>query len=200
MYGRSHFYNQSENGGVGMPDEDYMRQLTLGTDSAFDILVFRYHKPLFGYVYRLLHDEKLAEDIVQETFLKIYQQGKKGFVPDQFKPWMYKIATNACKDYWRKPMSRLEYITDKDMEGTGQIHHIIDHQIERQWMVESLNQLSVDYRTVLYLRFYQDLKYSEIALALDISINTVKTRIARGLKHLKTILRADERKGAKGNG
>lgn len=97
-------------------------------------------------------------------------------------------------------MSRLEYITDKDMEGTGQIHHIIDHQIERQWMVESLNQLSVDYRTVLYLRFYQDLKYSEIALALDISINTVKTRIARGLKQLKTILRADERKGAKGNG
>jgi RNA polymerase sigma-70 factor (ECF subfamily) len=176
-----------------MQDEEYMRQLSLGIDSAFDILVFRYHKPLFGYVYRLLNDEKLTEDIVQETFLKIYQQGQKGFVPDQFKPWMYKIATNTCKDYWRKPTSRLEYVTDKDIEGTGQVHHIIDHQLERQWMVESLNQLSIDYRTVLYLRFYQDLKYSEIALALDISINTVKTRIARGLKLLENILIADER-------
>ncbi|CAH2715133.1 RNA polymerase sigma-H factor [Neobacillus rhizosphaerae] len=176
-----------------MQDEEYMRQLSLGIDTAFDTLVFRYHKPLFGYIYRLLHDEKLAEDIVQETFLKIYQQGLKGFVPDQFRPWMYKIATNTCKDYWRKPMSRLEYATDKEIEGTGQVHHIIDYQLERQWMVESLNQLSIDYRTVLYLRFYQDLKYSEIALALDISINTVKTRIARGLKLLENILIADER-------
>jgi len=176
-----------------MQDEEYMRQLSLGIDTAFDTLVFRYHKPLFGYIYRLLHDEKLAEDIVQETLLKIYQQGLKGFVPDQFRPWMYKIATNTCKDYWRKPTSRLEYVTDKDIEGTGQVHPIIDYQLERQWMVESLNQLSIDYRTVLYLRFYQDLKYSEIALALDISINTVKTRIARGLKLLENILIADER-------
>ncbi|MBS4220408.1 RNA polymerase sigma factor [Bacillus sp. FJAT-49711] len=178
-----------------MQDEDYMRQLTLGIDSAFDILVFRYHKPLFGYVYRLLDDEKLAEDVVQETFLKIYQQGQKGFVPDQFKPWMYKIATNTCKDYWRKPVSRMEYVTDKEIEGKGRVHHIIDHQLERQWMVESLNQLSLDYRTVLYLRFYQDLKYSEIAMALDMPINTVKTRIARGLKQLENILVEDERKG-----
>ncbi|MCJ8008279.1 RNA polymerase sigma factor [Lederbergia wuyishanensis] len=182
-----------------MQDEEYMRQLSLGIDTAFDALVFRYHKPLFGYIYRLLQDEKLAEDVVQETFLKIYQQGKKGFVPDQFKPWMYKIATNTCKDYWRKPASRLEYVTDQDIEKTGQVHHIIDHQLERQWMVESLNQLSLDYRTVLYLRFYQDFKYSEIALALDLSINTVKTRIARGLKKLENILVTDERKGVGGS-
>ncbi|GIP64647.1 RNA polymerase subunit sigma [Virgibacillus pantothenticus] len=182
-----------------MQDEEYMRQLSLGIDSAFDILVFRYHKPLFGYVYRLLNDEKLAEDIVQETFLKIYQQGQKGFIPDQFKPWMYKIATNTCKDYWRKPVSRLEYVTDKDLKAKEQVYQIIDHQLERQWMVESLNKLSMDYRTVLYLRFYQDLKYTEIALALDISINTVKTRIARGLKQLGNILAEDERKGVEEN-
>jgi len=178
-----------------MQDEEYMRQLSSGIDSAFDVLVFRYHKPLFGYVYRLLHDEKLAEDIVQDTFLKIYQQGQKGFVPEQFKPWMYKIATNLCKDHWRKPASRREFITDKDMMKKDRVSHIIDHQLERQWMVESLNQLSLDYRTVLYLRFYQDLQYSEIALALDIPINTVKTRIARGLKQLEKILIADKRKG-----
>ena len=61
-----------------MQDEDYMRQLSFGNDSALDTLVFRYHKPLYGYVYRLLQDEKLAEDIVQDTFMKIYQQGQKG--------------------------------------------------------------------------------------------------------------------------
>jgi RNA polymerase sigma-70 factor (ECF subfamily) len=178
-----------------MQDEEYMSQLSFGNNSALDALVFRYHKPLFGYVYRLLQDEKLAEDIVQETFLKIYQQGKKGYVPDQFKPWMYKIATNSCKDYWKKASTQQEYFTDKNVEEKGQIHHIIDRQLERKWMIESLNQLSFEYRSVLYLRFYQDLKYAEIALTLDLPINTVKVRISRGLKYLEGIIEEDDRKG-----
>ncbi|CAM4007252.1 RNA polymerase sigma factor [Lederbergia lenta] len=181
-----------------MQDEDYMRQLSCGNDSALDILVFRYHKPLYGYVYRLLQDEKLAEDIVQDTFLKIYQQGRKGYTPDHFKPWMYKIATNSCKDYWKKSSTKREFFTDKNMQD-GQIYHIIDRQLERQWMIDSLNQLSIDYQTVLYLRFYQDLTYAEIALTLDIPINTVKTRIARGLKQLEGVLIEDERKGVGAN-
>lgn len=179
-----------------MQDEEYMRQISLGIDSAFDTLVFRYHKPLFGYVYRLLQDEKLAEDLTQETFLKIYQQAKKGFLPDQFKPWMYKIATNSCKDYWRKASTNREVYSDIEMGESSQIHSIIEHQVERQWLVDGLNQLSLDYRTVLFLRFYQDLPYADIAVALDIPLNTVKTRISRGLKQLEKILKEDERKGA----
>lgn len=179
-----------------MQDEEYMRQLSFGNDSALDTLVFRYHKPLYGYVYRLLQDEKLAEDIVQDTFIKIYQQGRKGFVPDQFKPWMYKIATNHCKDHWKKASTQREYFTDHHAEGDGKIHHIIDRQLERQWMIDALQQLSPDYRAALYLRFYQELKYAEIALTLEIPLNTVKTWIARGLKQLEGILREDDRKGA----
>ncbi|UVI30981.1 RNA polymerase sigma factor [Paenibacillus spongiae] len=182
-----------------MQDEDYMSQLSNGHDSALDTLVFRYHRLLYGYAYRLLQDEKLAEDIVQETFLKIYQQGKKGYVPEKFKPWMYKIATNSCKDYWKKASTKREHCTDRDVEEEGQIHHIIDRQLERRWMIDSLNQLSFEHRSVLYLRFYQDLKYAEIALTLDIPINTVKGRIARGLKYLEGILREDEPKGVGAN-
>jgi RNA polymerase sigma factor (sigma-70 family) len=179
-----------------MQDEEYMHQLSFDNDSALDTLVFRYHKPLYGYVYRLLQDEKLAEDIVQDTFMKIYQQGQKGYIPDSFKPWMYKIATNCCKDYWRKASTKREYSTDEIVEGQGKIHHIIDRQLERQWMIDSLDLLPPDYRMVLYLRFYQELKYTEIALALEIPLNKVKTWITRGLKKLEGILLEDERKGA----
>ncbi|MBW7474785.1 RNA polymerase sigma factor [Paenibacillus oenotherae] len=181
-----------------MQDEDYMSQLSFGNDSALDALVFRYHKLVYGYAYRLLQDEKLAEDIVQETFLKIYQQGKKGCVPEQFKPWMYKIATNGCKDYWKKASTQREHCMDKSLEGMEGIHHIIDRQLERKWMIDSLNQLSFEYRSVLYLRFYQDLKYAEIALTLDIPVNTVKVRISRGLKYLERILKHEDREGVKG--
>ena len=179
-----------------MQDEDYMRQLSYGNDSALDTLVFRHHKPLYGYVYRLLKDEKLAEDIVQDTFMKIYQQGQKGYIPDSFKPWMYKIATNCCRDYWRKASTKREYSTDRIVEGGGKVHQIIDRQLERQWMIDSLEQLPPDYRMVLYLRFYQDLQYAEIALALEIPLGTVKTWISRGLKQLEKILLEDEQKGA----
>ena len=86
-----------------------------------------------------LQDEKLAEDIVQDTFMKIYQQGQKGYIPDSFKPWMYKIATNSCRDYWRKASTQREYFTDRNVEREGKIHHIIDRQLERQWMIDSLN-------------------------------------------------------------
>lgn len=178
-----------------MQDEDYMKQLALSHETAFDALVFRYHKPLHGYVYRLVQDEKLAEDIVQDTFLNIYQQGKKGFIPDHFKPWLYKIATNHCKDYWKKASTRREHSTDDQViKSKGQIHHIIDHQHERQWMVESLNQLPINYRTVLFLRFYQDLTYAEIAVTMDRPINTIKTWLTRALKQLEIILKEDERK------
>lgn len=174
-----------------MQDEDYMRQLSLGIDSALDTLVFRYHKSLYGYAYRLLQDEKLAEDMVQETFLKIYQQGKKGCVPDQFKPWLYKIATNSCKDYWRKASTQREHVSAQSAPEQGDVRPIIDRQLERKWMIDLLNQLSFEYRSVLYLRFYQDLKYAEIALILELPINTVKGRIARGLKYLEGILKEE---------
>lgn len=177
-----------------MLDEQYLTELASGNESAFDSLVFRYHKPLFGYLYRLLHDEKQAEDLVQETFLKIYQEGKRGFIPEKFKPWMYKIATNRCKDYWKKASTKREFATEGIYDNPSQVYHIIDHQIERKWMMESLNQLSLDYRTALYLRFYQDLKYEEIALTLEIPLNTVKTRISRGLKQLEKILQENEGK------
>ncbi len=177
-----------------MLDEQYMSELASGNDSAFDSLVFRYHKPLFGYLYRLLHDEKQAEDLVQETFLKIYQEGKRGFIPEQFKPWMYKIATNCCKDYWKKASTKREFAKGDLYDNPSQVYHIIDHQIERKWMIDSLNQLSLDYRTVLYLRFYQDLKYKEIAMTLEIPLNTVKTRISRGLNQLGEILQKSEGK------
>lgn len=182
-----------------MEDEEYMKQLSYGNDSAFDPLVFRYHKSLYGYVYRLTLDEKLAEDIVQETFIKIYNEGKKGHVPDMFKPWIYKIATNLCKDYWKKGSTQKEKLTDVIIDKNVPIQNIINLQMERKWMLEALSKLKIEYRTVLYLRFYQDLKYSEIALALDLSINTVKSRITRGLKHLEVILKLDARKGVEGN-
>ncbi|MFD2168596.1 RNA polymerase sigma factor [Tumebacillus lipolyticus] len=169
-----------------------MLELASGNDAALDMIIIRYHKPLFGYLYRLTLDEKVAEDLVQETFVAIYQQGQQGIVPQRFKPWLYKIATNACKDYWKKASFRKESLQAPPREQTSQVANLIERQVERQWMIDALNQLPIMYRTVLYLRFYQDLKYSEIASVVDLPINTIKTQVGRGLKKLECILREED--------
>jgi RNA polymerase sigma factor (sigma-70 family) len=94
-------------------DEHYMQQLAAGNQSAMDALILRYHRALYGYVYRMTMNEHITQDIVQETFISLYRQAEKGNVPDQLKPWIYKIATNLCKDYWRKASTRKEIAVDQ---------------------------------------------------------------------------------------
>jgi RNA polymerase sigma factor (sigma-70 family) len=174
-------------------DEDYMRQLAQGVDAGMDAILLRHHKPMFGYLYRMTLDERVAEDLVQETFVTVYQQGLRGFVPDQFKPWMYKIATNLCKDYWKKASTRNETPSDSPaQEMHSEVPNVADRQVERQWMIDALNQLPLSYRTALYLRFYQDLTYAEIAAVLDLPVNTVKTHVSRGLQQMENILQKEE--------
>lgn len=176
-----------------MKDEDLLRELVIGCESALESLIHRYHQPLYGYVYRMTMNEQTTADIVQEAFMNLYRQVQHGRVPEQLKPWIYKIATNLCKDYWKKASTRHEIPWAQDSElFEMRTIHIMDHQIERQWMLESLNQLHQDHRIIIYLRFYQDLSYEQISETLEIPLNTVKSRLFRGLKQLEAVIDADQ--------
>ncbi|WP_422656701.1 RNA polymerase sigma factor [Paenibacillus sp. EC2-1] len=176
-----------------MKDEDLLRELVIGCESALESLIHRYHQPLYGYVYRMTMNEQTTADIVQDTFMNLYRHAQYGRVPEQLKPWIYKIATNLCKDYWKKASTRHEIPWARDSElFEMQTIHIMDHQIERQWMLESLNQLHLDHRIIIYLRFYQDLSYEQISETLEIPLNTVKSRLFRGLKQLEAVIDSDQ--------
>lgn len=176
-----------------MKDEDLLRELVIGCESAMEVLIHRYHQPLYGYVYRMTMNEQTSADIAQETFMNLYRQAQNGRIPEQLKPWIYKIATNLCKDYWKKASTRREipWAQDSELYQMRTIH-IMDHQVERQWMLESLSQLHQDQRVIIYLRFYQDLSYEQIAETLEVPLNTVKSRLYRGLKQLEAILDEDK--------
>jgi RNA polymerase sigma-70 factor (ECF subfamily) len=190
-----------------MEDEQYMRELAEGRNSALDALMYRHHRGLSGFVYRTVGNERVAEDIVQDAFVTVLRQANKGFVPDRFKPWLYKIAVNLCKDYWKKASVRLEMQASDDFEyealaqdGTA---NLFERQVERQWIVDSLNRLPLHYRVVLYLRFYQDMTLTEIAETVDLPQGTVKTQLFRGLRKLEQMWKADnesEQKGGRADG
>lgn len=180
-----------------MNDEELLHQLAHGSGSAIDTLIYKYHKLLYGYVFRMTTNEHTTADIVQETFVILYRQALKQQCPETLKPWLYKIATNLCRDYWKKASTRREVPWDWEHNSwpTDAMHpetiHFADQYADREWMMASINRLHMDHRAVIFLRFYQDLTYEQMAEALEVPVNTVKSRLYRALKQLEINLETE---------
>ena len=86
-------------------DEELARQLQLGNDVAFETLVHRYHGPIFWLHLSSTSESSEVEDLVQKTFIQVYTRIALYEFPRPFKPWLYRIALNLCRDYWK---SRIE--------------------------------------------------------------------------------------------
>lgn len=173
-------------------DEKLVELMAKGDQAAFEAFVHRYHGPLLGYLERMLQDSEKAEDFVQEIFLRLIRQLQQKKIPDQIRPWLYRVASNLCKDYWRSSSFRSEYhcgdeVPDqKDTSPT--IIEIYERQETRKEVLQSLHQLSELERQIVLLRFYQDLKLQEIAEVMEMPLGTVKSKLFHALKKLKSYL------------
>jgi RNA polymerase sigma-70 factor (ECF subfamily) len=173
--------------------------------AAFDELVSHFERPVYSICYRLLNDAEDARDAAQETFLKIYR-GLNHFRGDSgLKTWIYRIAINQAMNQqrWWKRRRRDETVSlelsrsDSDMtightiEGSNASPEelAIENERERRLM-RALAEIKTEYRVALMLREIEELSYEEIAETLEISIGTVKSRIARGREELRRRLRA----------
>ncbi len=176
-----------------LSDEQLASRATLGEQAAFSQLVERYHGPLLGYLYRLVdEDRSLAEDLVQETFVRLLRQ--TSFKPSRpFKPWLYAIATNLARDYFRSPASRrIQSVEDETQlelrdvsPGPEDIAQVADRGRIVMW---ALQQLAPEYRIVLLLRYYQSLSLQEITVTLELPLGTVKSRLSVGTHRLRDLL------------
>ena len=176
-------------------DEQLMAAVMAGDQVALATLVTRHHGPLLGYLYRLVGgDRSLAEDLVQETLLHVlrqrtYQSGHP------FKPWLYTIATNLARDYFKSAAVR-QCRREDDAEEA--LLHLYDsepspeeHALAAEQGSEvraALAQLREEYRVVLLLRFYQGFSLQEIAETLHIPLGTVKSRLSVGVHRLRAVL------------
>ncbi|MYL61784.1 sigma-70 family RNA polymerase sigma factor [Bacillus hwajinpoensis] len=179
-----------------MTDEELVLAMTRGNQAAFEAFVHRYHGPLLGYLERMLRDRKKAEDVVQDTFLKLIKQLKSNKIPEKIKPWLYQVATNQCRDYWKSAGFKsekqiLDYIPDQpDKEPS--VVELFERQESRVEFLKKLDTLSETQREIVYLRFYQELKYQEIAETLELPLGTVKSNLFHALKKLKASLARKE--------
>jgi RNA polymerase sigma-70 factor (ECF subfamily) len=177
-----------------LEDAQVVRQVLRGKQEMFSLLVERYQKPIFNYIYRFYGNYELAQELTQETFLRCYQFLKSYDPERKFSTWLYTVAKNLCIDELKKQRSAREVpledvlpaVDAKDAEGSADHNQQADciRSEENFKLLEALQELPASARTVLLLHYFQGLSYQEIGETLGLPVSTVKIRIFRAKKIL----------------
>lgn len=179
-------------------NENELIQLYLNGDShAFSFLVKRNTTKIFTPIYILVKDSYLAEDILQEVFIRIIKSLKNGAYVEngKFSQWAIRIAHNLCMDHFRK-VKRTPTITTSDNSNIFDLYNFSETaadvkimQVEKYDSVKkAIDKLPQDQREVIILRHYADLSFREIAALSDISINTALGRMRYALINIRKML------------
>lgn len=178
-------------------DQLLAQRMAAGDQEAFELLVTRYHGPLLSYVTSQLKDRSKAEDIVQETFIRLIRHLKRHGGMDQLRSWLYKVALNLCRDYWRSASYRSEYTAAAeladDADPSPRAEELIERQETVRQLAESLAWLPEVQQEVVRMRFFHELKLHEIAELLELPLSSVKSHLYGALRKLKRVLgKSDE--------
>ncbi|WP_152287446.1 RNA polymerase sigma factor [Flavicella marina] len=168
-----------------------------GDEKSLEVLIQKHKQKLFGFIYSKVTDTQLAEDIFQDTFIKVIQTLKRGKYNDEgkFLPWVMRIAHNLVIDYFRKS-NRLPKFNRTDEFDIFSVLQDDTKNIESSIMQEQLyNQITgliqflpSDQREVLNMRIYRELSFKEISEQTDVSINTVLGRMRYALINLRKLV------------
>ncbi len=184
-----------------LSDEELIRRFQAGDEAAFEEIIHRYANRLMNFAYRFLLDMEEAEDIVQDTFLKVYQNRYAYKEIAKFSTWIYTITANLAKTVLRKRRNRrLFYFsrlspTEKEIEFPAPEpipQTKIEGQYDKKAIQKAILKLPEHFRTAIILRDIQELSYEEIGNIINAPLGTVKSRINRArlrlqveLQHLK---------------
>ena len=168
-----------------------------GSETALGELVRRYSTMLFGYLVRLCGSREDAQDVFQDTFLRVHTRAATFRQGAVFKPWLFTIATNTAYDCLRRRQrmagtvlwSDLDDATAKAAEpaapaDTTDPPRMLIRDEKKEQVQKAIGSLPLQQRTALVLAYYQDLHYREVAQIMGCSIGTVKTHMSRALHSL----------------
>jgi RNA polymerase sigma-70 factor (ECF subfamily) len=162
-------------------DEDLIRRYVGGDRSAFGVLVERHERRVYNLALRMTGREEDARDATQEAFLTAFRKLSSFRGEAAFTTWMHRVTINACYDLLRKRRRAplLDRLPDHEIEPPPAPDHA-EATIAAIDVQRAIMEVPEDFRAVLLLHDVQDLAYEDIALALDIPIGTVKSRLHRG--------------------
>ena len=180
----------------GMTDEELALSYVGGNNKAFDLLLSRTQSKLFSYILFVVHDQDRADDVFQETFVKVITKLHQGKYTNsgKFSAWLMRIAHNVIMDWYRDHRSEnivepneendLSNISSKDLLETNIESEYVNTQVMSD-VTRIMNQLPPSQREVVYMRFYQDMSFKEIAETTGVSINTSLGRMRYAVMNMR---------------
>ncbi len=177
-------------GQARLSDKELMERFLRGEIEGFNLLVENYKVKLFNLLYRLTGAREEAEDILQETFLRVYRERESYNFNYSFSTWIYTIALNLCRNLYRRK-NRVRFTSlDALLSQPGSSSDNFGNRSRLSSILEkAITTLPRKYRKVFLLRDVDQLSYEDIALTLGIPLGTVKSRVNRARRILKKKLR-----------
>lgn len=173
-------------------DKNLIKRYIKGEAGALDILIAKYIKAMYGFVYNNVGNQAEAEDITQEVFIKIWKNIKKFNQEKNFKPWAFQIAKNTSIDFLRKkksiPFSRFEDEKGRNILSDNIVAkplNLIEKLSDKRVLAVAMQNLNDKEQRTINLRHNDGLSFKEIAAIFQEPINTVKSRHRRSLSRLK---------------
>lgn len=172
-----------------------------GDERCLEVLIKRHQSKLYGFILSKLSDSDLADDIFQETFIKVINTLALGKYNEEgkFLPWVIRIAHNLIMDNYRKEKRSVIQLYTHEENGFVQfidegesMHEYMEKEILEEELRLLINDLPEDQRHVLTMRLYQDLSFKEIAERTDVSINTALGRMRYALLNIKKLMSQKE--------
>ena len=175
-------------------DVELIQQVLAGDENAFAELVKKYQKPVHALAWRKIGDFHIAEEITQDTFLKVYQRLHTLKNPNQFSGWLYVIATRRCYAWLRKKRVQTQPLEDAETtmgQRDAYSRHVVEDRVktdvesQREVVKRLLAKLKESERTVMTLHYLGEMTVEEISKFLGVSAGTIKSRLQRARHRLQ---------------
>jgi len=183
---------------MSLSDTTLITKFISGNNNSFSILLDRYQKRVYGFIFSKVHDPDLADDIFQDTFIKVIKNLRLGKYNDEgrFLSWVIRIAHNLIMDYYRK-IKRLPKHESK-IENFDVLDYLVEQKCSiEESMIESqihaditrlIEELPKNQKEVLRMRLFQDMSFKEIGNHTGVSINTALGRMRYAVINLRKMI------------
>jgi len=174
-----------------MNDAELVQQVLIGNENAFRFLVAKHERLVLHVVGRVIQQEEEVEDICQEVFLKIFRKLKRFRGESKLSTWIARIAYNTSISHIRKINRRGEQSLDENPEftawekDTAVTQKIVEKEEAKKYLLDAIEKLPVNYRTVLTLFHLEEFSYKEIEEITEMPEGTIKSYLSRARKLLK---------------
>lgn len=177
---------------MDLPEQQQIEALVAGDITAFEMIFRTYYQPLCNYAYTFLQDKENAEEIVQSTFLSVWEKRETLSIRAGVKPYLYAMVRNACLNVIKHEKIKQKHAVEELAVGVHSYdsvsHTLAGSELELK-IQQAMEQLPEQCRLVFKLSRFEELKYAEIADQLNISVKTVENHMGKALKIMREQLK-----------